>query len=154
MLEQVPDRKSDHQHIDHGQRDPADRGLAELGEIAGERPARDRRVVGDHRDQGEDQRSGGQGSNERIDLREDDDAGVDEPDAHADQQARGDREAEGRSVRDELGDDDTRAESGIRIASAARPVIALVLRICLAVSSVGNVSGAQIVKTTMITSQT
>ena len=48
----------------------------------------------------------------------------------------------------------TRAESGIRIASAARPVIALVLRICLAVSSVGNVSGAQIVKTTMITSQT
>ena len=48
----------------------------------------------------------------------------------------------------------TRAESGIRIDSAARPVIALVFRICLAVSSVGNVSGAQIVKTTMIASQT
>ena len=48
----------------------------------------------------------------------------------------------------------TRAESGMRMASAARPVIALVLRICLAVSSVGNVSGTQIAKTMMIASQT
>ena len=40
------------------------------------------------------------------------------------------------------------------IASAARPVIALVFRICLAVSSVGNVSGTQIEKMMMIAIQT
>ena len=48
----------------------------------------------------------------------------------------------------------TRAASGIRIASAARPVMALALRICLAVPAFGNVSGTQIANTTMIAIQT
>ena len=48
----------------------------------------------------------------------------------------------------------TRAVSGIVIASAARPVIAFVLRICFAVPTLGNVSGTQSENTTMIASQT
>ena len=48
----------------------------------------------------------------------------------------------------------TRAASGIVTASAARAVMALELRICLAVVTLGNVSGTQIENTTMIASQT
>jgi riboflavin transporter FmnP len=48
----------------------------------------------------------------------------------------------------------TRAVSGIRIANAARPVIAFVLRICFAVPAFGNVSGTQIANRTTIASQT
>ena len=40
------------------------------------------------------------------------------------------------------------------IASAPSAVIALLLRICFAVATVGNVSGTQIEKITMIPSQT
>ena len=48
----------------------------------------------------------------------------------------------------------TLAESGIVIDSAASAVIALALRICLAVARFGNVSGTQSENTTMIPSQT
>ena len=48
----------------------------------------------------------------------------------------------------------TRAESGTMIASAARPVIAFVFRICFAVPMFGNVLGTQIEKTRMIAIQT
>jgi hypothetical protein len=48
----------------------------------------------------------------------------------------------------------TRAASGIVIDIAASAVIALALRICLAVARLGNVSGAQSENSTMIPSQT
>src|SRR4051812_16077985 len=48
----------------------------------------------------------------------------------------------------------TRAANGIVIASAAKPVMALELRICLTVLMVGNVSGTQIENTMMIKIQT
>ncbi len=48
----------------------------------------------------------------------------------------------------------TRAASGIVTASAASPVMALELRICLAVVMFGNVSGAQNANTTTIAIQT
>jgi hypothetical protein len=48
----------------------------------------------------------------------------------------------------------TRAASGMVTDSAARPVMALALRICFAVVRLGKVSGAQNENTTMIASQT
>ena len=48
----------------------------------------------------------------------------------------------------------TRAASGMVTESAASPVMALEFRICLAVVTLGNVSGTQTEKTTMIASQT
>ena len=48
----------------------------------------------------------------------------------------------------------TRVASGMVTESAARAVMALALRICLAVVTLGNVSGTQIENTTMIASQT
>jgi len=45
VLEHEPDHQGDDQRVDHRQRDPADAGLADLGERAGQLGAGDRDVV-------------------------------------------------------------------------------------------------------------